>query len=504
MVGMLISSLSGLAATILVSREFGTGADLDAFYAANRLTEILFNLMAGGALASAFVPVYTELLSKDDHAGAWQLVSAIGNLLFLSMGVIAILAAIFAPWLVENIIAPGFHDSSQVTLTVDLLRIMLASSVIFGLSGLIMGVLNARQHFILPALAPAFYRFGWIFGLLFLVPRWGIRGLAWGVVLGAGLHLLIQVPGFIGSKLRYSPQLRLSDPEVRQVALLMGPRVLGVAIVQINFLVNTILASGQPAGNLAALSFALALMIMPQAIIAQAPAIAALPTFSEQVAKGNLKALRSSLVSTLRGVFFLALPASIGLILLRGPMVSLLLERGAFDVSSSQLVSWALLWYALGLMGHALLEIIVRAFYAMKDTRTPVLIGAAAMILNLLFSLSFINIFGKIGWAPLGGLALANSLATALESLLLLYILQKRLQGLDLLKMIHALRPVLVSASIMAVFLYLWGIILVDLPVWFVGLGGITLGAGIYLIVANILRAQEVQQYLEVLFNRFR
>lgn len=504
MAGMVISSLSGLAASILVSREFGTSAELDAFYAANRLTEILFNLMAGGALASAFVPVYTELLAKDDRSGAWHFVSAIANILFLSMGVIAILAAIFAPWLVENIIAPGFHDSSQLKLTVDLMRTMLASSVIFGLSGLIMGVLNARQHFILPALAPAFYRFGWIFGLLFLVPHWGIFGLAWGVVLGAGLHLLIQVPGFIGSKWRYSPQLRINDPEVRQVALLMGPRVLGVAIVQINFLVNTILASGQSEGSLAALSFALALMIMPQAIIAQAPAIAALPTFSEQVAKGNLSALRSSFVSTLRGVLFLALPASIGLVLLRGPLVSFLFERGAFDVRSSQLVAWALLWYALGLMGHALLEIIVRAFYALKDTRTPVLIGAAAMLLNLLFSLYFAYLFGQIGWAPLGGLALANSLATALESLLLLYILQKRLQGLDLLKMIRALRPLLLSAGIMAVFLYLWGIILADQPVGIVALGGITLGAGIYLILANLLRAQEVRQFVDGFFKRFR
>ena len=502
MVGMAFSSLSGLAATMLVSREFGTSADLDAFYAANRLTEIIFNLMAGGALASAFVPVYTELLSKNKHTKAWQMVSAIGNLLFLSMGAIAILAAIIAPWLVENVIAPGFREASQIRLTVELLRIMLASSVIFGLSGLIMGVLNARQHFILPALAPAFYRFGWIFGILVLVPRWGIRGLAWGVVLGAGLHLLIQIPGLIGSKLKYIPQLRLRDPDVRQVALLMGPRILGVAIVQINFLVNTILASGQPEGSLAALSFALALMIMPQAIIAQAPAIAALPTFSEQVAKGNLQALRSSFVSTLRGVIFLALPASIGLILLREPLVSLLLQRGAFGGGSSQMVSWALLWYALGLMGHALLEIIVRAFYAMKDTRTPVLIGASAMTLNLLFSLFFAYLFRQIGWAPHGGLALANSLATALESLLLLFILQKRLPGLDLFKMIRGLRPVLVSASLMALFLYLWGAILSDLPVWVVGLGGVILGAGIYWILANLLRAQEVQQFR--LFDRFR
>ena len=262
MVGMALSSLTGLASTILVSNAFGTSADLDAFYAANRLTEIIFNLMAGGALASAFVPTFTEFLTLNKQNGAWRLAASVGNLVFLVLTIISLAAAIAAPWLVENILAPGFEDPAQIDLTVDLLRIMLISTILFGISGLIMGILNAHQHFALPALAPAGYRLGWILGVAFLVPRWGIIGLAWGVVIGASLHLVVQIPALIRVEPLYHRTLGFQDPAVRQVGRLMGPRLLGVAVVQINFLVNTILASGQPEGSLTALSFALQLMIM--------------------------------------------------------------------------------------------------------------------------------------------------------------------------------------------------------------------------------------------------
>jgi putative peptidoglycan lipid II flippase len=504
MLGMAISSLTGLVTTMLVSRAFGTSAELDAFYAANRLTEIIFNLMAGGALASAFIPTFTEFLAHKDHEGAWRLASSIANLVLLALSIIAILAAITAPWIVRNILAPGFDDPDQIELTVDLLQIMLISSVIFGISGLIMGILNAHQHFALPAIAPAFYRLGWILGIWLLVPRIGIYGLGWGVVIGASLHLIIQIPGFINRQAKYFPQVNLRNPSVREVGRLMAPRLLGVAVVQINFLVNTIIASGQPEGSLAAINFALALMIMPQAVIAQATAIAALPTFSEQVARGNLDEMRSSLGSTLRGILFLSLPASLGLILLRDPLVSLLLERGAFDITSTELVSWALLWYGVGLIGHSLLEIIVRAFYAMKDTRTPVLIGAVAMTLNVILSLFFSSLFEDIGWAPHGGLALANSVATALECAALLYIIQRRLKGLGLGQMRLGILATLGSGLIMSLALILWLHWLDGNSVLILGGGGILLGGVIYWASGLILGAPDARHYPEVLLKRFK
>ncbi|NIS79926.1 MAG: murein biosynthesis integral membrane protein MurJ, partial [Anaerolineales bacterium] len=443
MSGFVLSSLTGLVSQILITREFGTSAELDAFVAGNRVPETIFNLIAGGALASAFLPTLTGFLTRDDHAGGWRLTSAVANLVIVILGLVSLLASAAAPWLVRTILVPGFEDPQQIQLTVSLLRTMLLSPTIFGVSGLLMATLNAHQHFALPALAPASYRIGLILGVVVLVPRIGIHGLAWGTVLGAVLHLSVQIPALVRRKPHYYPSLGLRMPAVREVGRLMAPRLLGVAVVQLNFWVNTMIASGQPEGSLTALNFAFLLMIMPQAAIAQATAIAALPTFSTQYAQGKLDQMRASLVNTLRGVIFLALPASLGLILLRRPIVGLLFERGAFDAQSTDQVAWALLWWAAGLVGHSVFEIVVRAFFAMHDTRTPVAVGALMMSLNVVFSIAFSAFFERIGWMPHGGLALANSLATALECVVLLWLLSKRLEGLDLTR----IRPGLISTA---------------------------------------------------------
>lgn len=502
MVGMALSSIAGLATTILVSSAFGTGAQIDAFYAANRLTEILFNLMAGGALASAFVPTFTGFLARKDSLGAWRLASSVGNLALLALTVAAALAWGGGPWLVRHVLAPGFTDPLQVSLTVSLLRVMLLSSIVFGVSGLLMGVLNAHQHFALPALAPASYRLGWILGLVLLVPRWGIHGLAWGVVLGSLLHFLIQLPGLRGLEARYHARLGLEDAATREVGRLMAPRLLGVAVVQLNFLVNTNLASRMAEGSLTAITQAFTLMIMPQALIAQATAIAALPTLSAQVALGQMAAMRATLAKTLRGVLFLALPASLGLVVLRRPIVELALERGAFGSGSTDLVAWALLWYGAGLVGHSLLEIAARAFYSLHDTRTPVLVGTAAMSLNVVFSLGFAALFPRLGWAPHGGLALANSLATALECLTLLLILRRRLGGLDLNRMRRGVLATLGAAGVMGVLLLLWLQVVEEASGWVSGGVGVLLGVGVYWSLAWTLGAPEARQMPALVLRR--
>jgi putative peptidoglycan lipid II flippase len=500
MAAFAVAKLAGVAQQVLVTRAFGTSAALDAFYAANRLPEILFNLMAGGALASAFVPTFVGFLTRGDRPGAWRLASAVANLVFIALSLTAALAALGAPWLVGHVVAPYF-SLEQAALAVSLLRILLLSAVVFGLSGLLMGILNAHQHFLLPALAPALYPVGLILGVVFFVPHAGIHGLAWGAVLGASLHLLVQLPGLRGRGARYSPNLGLSNPAVRQVAGLMAPRLLGVAVVQVNFLVNTILASGQPEGSLAAINIAFPLMMMPQGLIAQAIAIAALPTFSAQVARGEIGQMRASLANTLRGVLFLSLPASLGLILLRRPLVSLLYQRGQFDARSAEMVAWALLWFAAGLVGHSLLEIVARAFYAMHDTRTPVLVGAVAMSLNVVFSLSFSALFFRLGWAPHGGLALANSLATALECAALLALLRRRLGGLDLARLRRGLAATLGSSLVLGLGLWAWLGVSNGVSVWVVGGGGVGLGAVVYWLAALVLGAPEARQLPRMLFK---
>ena len=215
----------------------------------------LFNLTAGGALASAFVPTFTGLLAKDDKTGAWKLASAIANLLICILIFVAFLAAIFAPVIVQRLLAPGFEPEKQL-LTIRLLRILLPSVVIFGISGLVMGILNSHQKFLIPALTPAMYALGMIFGVLVLSPSMGIFGLAWGAVIGAALHLLLQIPSLLKLDGVYTAAFGLENLLVRQVGRLMLPRLFGAAIVQLNFWVNTLLASYLPVGSLNGIVYA--------------------------------------------------------------------------------------------------------------------------------------------------------------------------------------------------------------------------------------------------------
>ena len=503
MAAFIVSNLVGLLAKTMTARHFGTGVDSNAFFAANRFSEILFNLVAGGALGSAFIPVFTGLLAKNENQKAWRLASAVGNLVTIVLVILSIITAIFPRYVVRYVLAPGFSNT-EVLLTAKLLRIQVISTIIFGISGLVMGALNAHQHFLLPAIAPAMYQVGWILGIFLLKPKIGIFGLAWGVVIGSFLHLALQIPRLIKlPEINYSFILGLRMDEVREVTRLMAPRLLGVAVVQLNFLLNTLLASFQPDGSITAINLAFPLMIMPQAVIAQSIAIAALPTFSAQVAKNELSEMRNSLTSTLRAVLILSIPAAAGLILLRKPIVSLLYKGSAFTSHSVELVSWALLWYSIGLVGHCLVEITSRAFYALHDTKTPVIIGIGAMTGNLLFSIIFSTIFSRIGWMPHGGLALANSTATAIESVFLLILMRKKLNGINGKEIVESVLKSTLACAGMGVM------------IWFVGslmnpgnhgqkvVISIILGTITYGLLLALLRSREIKSIYSLFREKF-
>ena len=316
-------------------------------------------------------------------------------------------------------------------------------------------------------------------------------------MLGAGLHLLVQVPGLLQLPgLRYHASLGLYMPDVRKVLLLMGPRLLGVAVVQLNFWINTLIASHLAAGSITAITWAFALMMMPEAAIAQSIATAALPTFSAQVAHEKHAEMRASLAATLRSILLLCLPASLGLILLRQPLVALIYQRGQFTSQSTLLVSWALLWYSAGLVGHCIVEIVSRAFYALHDTRTPVLLVMMSMSLNIVFSLLFVRWFEAMGWLPLGGLALANSLATALEAAGLLILMRRRLGGLEGRSILKAVWQSGLAAAAMCAVLLLWLNQMGLRPVWQIALGGLVAGAAIYGLGLLALGVSEVRWML--------
>ncbi|MBL8058397.1 MAG: murein biosynthesis integral membrane protein MurJ [Anaerolineales bacterium] len=500
MAAFLLSNLTGLARQILIADAFGTSRALDAFNTAQRIPDLLFNLVAGGALASAFVPAFTGFLTRTDRAGAWRLASGVMTLAALSLAVISALAAALAPAII-GLIGAGLPPTEQA-LAAGLLRVLLLAPTIFGVSGLLMGILNAHQHFLLPALAPTFYWLGMITGLLLWVPAYGIYGLAWGAVLGAGLHLAVQLPGLRGlPERRLRPAFSWSDPAVREVLRLMGPRLLGVAAVQLNFLVNTALATFLP-GGASALDYAWRIFTMPQVIIAQGIAIAALPAFSAMAARGEINAMRTSLADTLRLVLFLTLPATVGLLLLGQPVTALFFQRGSFDAASTALVAWPLACYTLGLVSHSVVEIVARAYYALKDTWTPVWVGAAAMGLNILLNFALADGFTRLGWPAHAGLALANTLATTGEMVVLAWLMRRRLDGLALTRIWPGLWRAALAAAGMGAGLLVWSSQTAGASPWLAGLGGVAAGAGLFWLSAYALRSPEARQFTDLALRR--
>ncbi len=502
MIFFVLSRVAGLTREIVIGALFGTSSELDAYLAAFRVPDILFQLVAGGALGSAFIPTFAGYWAQGKRTEAWLLFSRVVNLITLLLIGVAIVVVIFAQPLVSHLIAPGFTLEQQL-LTARLMRWMLLSTIIFGASGLIMGALNAVQHFLLPAAAPVFYNLAIIVSALVLAPIYGINGLVIGVVVGALLHFLVQLPGLWRVRAQYRPTLALRDPGVREVMRLMGPRVLGLFFVQMHFLVNTILASGLSAGSLSALNYAWLLMLLPQGVFAQSIATAIFPTFAAQVAAGEVAEMRRSFGRIIRTILFLTIPAAVGLYLLRVPLIALLLQRREFTAESTALVAYALQFYAIGLVAHSVVEIVVRAFYALHDTWTPVVVGIGAMILNILLSLWWVR------WLQHGGLALANSTATSLEMLLLLALLRSRIGGLEGRWLALAVGRQLLAAGIMAAALWGWLAWLMpvtggDVNFLLVMLTALPLAVVVYLSSSLLLRSEELQPALALLWRRFR
>jgi putative peptidoglycan lipid II flippase len=502
MLAILFGQLMGLVRSILVASAF-PAAELDAFSAANRVSETLFTLIAAGALGSAFLPTFIGLLVKNDRASAWKLASSLINLVTFTLSLAALLAALFAPQIVRYLLAPGLSRDPQLfALTVNLLRIQSISAVLFGLGGLVISILNAHQVFFIPQITAALYQIGQIFGVLVLARWLGIYGLAWGVVIGSALFLTVQLPALFKLKGEFIFTLGWKNPDVLKVIQLMGPRVFGAAVVQLNFWVNTNLGSRMAEGSLISLYYGFMLMLMAQAVIAQSVAIASLPTFSAQHALGKQDELRASLAAALRGIFLLAIPASIGLILLARPIVSMLYQRGQFNATVAEMTAWALLWYAAGLVGHSLMEVLTRAFYAQQDTKTPVIIGTVAMGLNVIFSILFSRLFSQIGWMPHGGLALANSLATALEASALFIFMRRRLNGIEGSYLARGFIACALAALGMGISIWIWMQAGSHLARWIVTLGGIAIGGVIYAIGVILLRIPEVHVVMNAFARR--
>jgi putative peptidoglycan lipid II flippase len=495
-----VGKIVGVIDDLVKARVFGTSADLDTFVAAGGLPELLNTVISGGALAAPLIPVLAVFLTRRDHEGAWRLTSSVINLAFLATALLAIIVAIFAPWLAANVIATGFPPEQQA-LTAGLMRVILVSTLIFSVSGVVMSVLHAHQHFLLPALAPILYNVGIIAGAVFLAARWGVWGLAVGAVAGSAMHLLIQVPGLVRYRVRWRPVLGLKDPELRQVLRLMGPRVLTLGVIQLNLLIAVRLASELGEGKVSALNFGYRLMQMPETIIGTAIAIAIFPTLSALAARGRDTELREMLYATVRAVILIGIPASLGLILLGRTLIDILFRGGEFGGASSAAVFAALSGYAVGLVGFAAVEVTARAFFARQDTKTPLLVAVVGMIVTVGMSL--------ILREPLGhaGLALAASLGITFELVLLLWLVHRSLGGLDGARLWRTLLRVTVATAVM-------GLALAGFDVWwplpsdslisqalYLALA-LVVGVAVYLAAAWVLGQEEVRALTRLPWRR--
>jgi putative peptidoglycan lipid II flippase len=516
LIGFLASGVLGFIRTLIISQTFGAGEALDSFIAAQRIPEIIFVLVAGGALGSSFIPIYARR-RKDDEAEAWRLASAVTTLAALAALILGIGVTLAAPWLVSNFLRPQSTPEVQA-LTVNMMRLMMVTPVIFSISGLIMGVLQSHQQFLLPSVAISMNNIGIIIGALVIAPlltpdpgaaqvgNANAYGLAYGAILSAILHLVVQIPGLRKIDARLRPLLDWHIPGVIEVLALMGPRVLGLAVVQINFIVNIVLTDPMIPGSLTALSTAFTLMFFAIGIIGQSIGSAVFPTLSALSAENDFEGFKNRLSSVLRSVLFLSFPATAVLILLGNALVSLF-ERGEWTDVSTRATAWALAFYAIGIAGFSLLEVLSRAFYALSDTWTPVKIGIVSMVSNIVLSLIFVQVIGVQGSlvrGPFAGLALANSLTTILESLVLWWLLRRRLGSVNDAYVLGGTWRTIVASLAMALVLLLIGASLANTNAFVILVVCGIVGGAVFFGVSAALGLDEARAVPMMLLRRFK
>jgi putative peptidoglycan lipid II flippase len=503
--GFLLSRATGVLRDVVASYSFGTSPDYGAYVLAFRITDLLYLVFIGGALGSSFIPVFIEAWERAGPARAWRVASAVlaWALLLLALASAALFVA--APALTRLLYGGPSVRAETLDLIAALSRLFLLSPLLLGLGGLAMAVLNARDRFSFPALAPSVYNLGIIGGALLGPPLGlGIWGMAWGVVIGALLYLLVQLPALRAIGMRLRLELGRGMAEVGQVARQMGPRVLGQSAAHVSAAATLALATQLPDGvaKAAGLSYAFQLMLLPYGIFSLSLSTVAFPRLARLVAAGSLDELAADVRRTLGLILWLTLPAAAALLVLGFPVARALFERGAFDGLSLRYTAQALAGYALALPAFAASEILIRCFYAMQRTWTPVLVGLLQVALNLGLGALLLR-----GGGDQGALALAFSLANNVEALLLLALLGAALPGVwrdrSLVRTLGAALVgtlllglalgglALVSRGLVpaldAAHVYSWTRDLPGLLVWLVAAAG--LGAGLYLGVTALLGA---------------
>jgi putative peptidoglycan lipid II flippase len=415
-----VSRLLGLAREIVLARQFGTSEAFSAYVSAFRIPDLLFLVVMAGAFGSAFIPVFSGFLGDGEDEAAWKLASVILNVSGVVVILTAAVAWVLAPELVRYAVAPEASSAAQ-QITVSCMRILLLSPVFLGFGIAAKGILEGQDLFTLPALAPIVYNAATILGAIVLGPRVGVYGVAIGVVVGAIGFLLLQIPGLVRSGMRYSFSFNPRTPGVGEVTRLLAPRLIGQAAFQLNFIAVTNLAWRTGEQSVSALNYAWQLLMLPHGVLALSVSTVILPTLSRLWQVGDTAAFRATLGNALRPLVFLSLPAAVILFAFRLPIVQTLFQTGAFSAESTTLVAAPLAFLAVGLVSYALVEALTRAFYAMHDTRTPVVAGIGIVALNIVVGVVLLDQMGYLA------LALALSLSTTVEAVILTVVLRRRI-----------------------------------------------------------------------------
>ena len=461
----IFSKFLGLIRDRLLAGRFGAGEDLDVYFAAFRIPDFIYGLLIAGGVAAAFLPVFSEYFAKEKGWSPKVLEfanSALNCFLLLLLFLCGILA-IFTPFLIK-LIFPGFSSEMQ-SLTVSLTRIMLLSPIFFGISSIFSGILHYFNRFLPYSLAPIFYNLGIIFGIIFLVPSFGIFGLAYGVVAGAIMHFLIQAPAAGLSGYRYKPLFNFNFPGIKKIFKLMIPRTIGVAVNNINLIIVTAIASTFAVGSITIFNFSNNLHYFPIGIIGFSFAISSFPAFSRLWANGQKEEFFNNFSSSLRKIFLFITPISFLMFLLRAQIVRLVLGTGEFGWAETRLTAASLGLFCLGIFAGGAIPLFTKAFFALQDTKTPLVIGSITVFLNLLlcflfiFLLSFSNYFYDflsyslklydIEDIKIIGLPLALSLSTFVQALLLFIFLCKKLGDFGFSEIYESFKKILGASILM-------------------------------------------------------
>ena len=492
-----VDKVLGLVRDAAIGHAFGASPALDAYYAAFELPDALFNVVAGLAMATALIPVLSSYLVKDEYGNihsseAWRLVSTVINWALLIVAGTSIIAAVFAPQIIDAV-APGF-EATRAEMATRLMRLVLLQTLVSTVSGIVMSVLQAHQHFLLPAVAPLGYTLGRIGGALLLAPHWGIYGLAWGGLIGTVGHFLIQVPGLIRFRARWWPILR--HPGLQDLLRLMGPRVLGLGVTYLNFVLPTFLGSRLASGAIATYEYGWRLMQFPETVIGTALGLTVFPTLSERANAGDREGMWSTASWALRLVLALAIPAAVGLLVLGRPLTAIFLQRGAFDAQVTNRVYRGLQFFALGLITHSALEVMSRLFYAQRDMWTPFWAALAGLVIN-----------GLVGWLLLdslemGGLALSNSLGAGLQVGILLAVANRRLGGIRIEPVRASLARTALTSALMGLAVVGFRALVPDAGLFVTSLGGVIVGGGAFVGASVVGGSPELRALPRMLLER--